>query len=182
MGGEVILQYEMPWSDASATYGPNVGLDQYQLCGPIKHYLTMMNGSVLIGLQSQNSSFKVAPWLKFVEFPNGDPNSRSSSYPPVYQLRVNSTEVSDVGSHELTLHFEFEQYPESTVKSDEWIVDVLIEYCLVQSWKAPASFETVFTIGQKPIKVDYVFQQYPCSYGATYSARLLEISGEAQSD
>ena len=29
MGGPVILQYEMPWSDSSDTYGPNVGLDKY---------------------------------------------------------------------------------------------------------------------------------------------------------
>ena len=50
MGGQVILQYEMPWSDASDTYGPNLSLDKYQLCGPLKHYLTMEEGSVLIGL------------------------------------------------------------------------------------------------------------------------------------
>ena len=83
MGGQVILQYEMPWSDVSDTYGPNVGLDKYQLCGPLKHYLTMENGSVLIGLQSQGDSFKVAPWLEFIEFPDGDPYS-GSVYPPVY--------------------------------------------------------------------------------------------------
>ena len=49
MGGQVTLQYEMPWSDASDTYGPNLGLDKYELCGPLKHFITMEGGSVLIG-------------------------------------------------------------------------------------------------------------------------------------
>lgn len=34
----------------------------------------------------------------------------------------------------------------------------------------------------KPITIEYIYQQYPCSYGATYSGRLMEISGEAQDD
>ena len=179
MGGQVILQYEMPWSDASDTYGPNLSLDKYQLCGPLKHYITMEDGSVLIGLQSTGDRFKVAPWLEFIYIPSGDPYS-GSDYPPVYQLRVNSTDISDHGPHLLTLHFEFEEYPSSNVKTEEWLVNVQIEYCLVESWQAPADFETVFTIGQKPIQVNYVFQQYPCSYQATYSAKLLEITGERQ--
>lgn len=46
----VTMQYEMPWSDVSQSYGPNVGLDKYELCGPLVHYLTMEDGSVMLGL------------------------------------------------------------------------------------------------------------------------------------
>lgn len=38
---QVTLQYEMPYDSASATYGPNVGVDKYSLCGERIHYLTI---------------------------------------------------------------------------------------------------------------------------------------------
>ena len=34
----------------------------------------------------------------------------------------------------------------------------------------------------KPISIDYIFQQFPCSYGATYTVKLIEISGVVQSN
>ena len=59
------MQYEMPWSDKSNTLGPNVGLDKYSLCGPLTHYLTMEDGSVRLGLQTESNTFKSANWLEF---------------------------------------------------------------------------------------------------------------------
>lgn len=52
----------------------------------------------------------------------------------------------------------------------------------MESWDAPANFPVVFTVGQKPISVEYIYQQFPCTYGATYSVKLVEISGVTQSD
>ena len=41
MGGQVIFQYEEPTDSASVTYGGNVGLDGYSLCGKRSHYITI---------------------------------------------------------------------------------------------------------------------------------------------
>ena len=39
-GGQVILQYEMPYSDVGVSYGPNVSQNQWELCGDMTHYVT----------------------------------------------------------------------------------------------------------------------------------------------
>ena len=65
----------------------------------------------------------------------------------------------------------------SSANNEEWLVNAQIEYCLVESWVAPANFEVPFTVGMKPISIEYIFSQAPCTYGATYSVKLVEISG-----
>lgn len=117
----------------------------------------MDDGSVHLGLQSASSNFRSAKWLEFEYFPDGDPTDPFNNYPPVYQIRVNSTSKEDWGAHMFTLHFEYVNYPMSTIKSEAWLVNAQIEYCLVKTWKAPADFQVVFTVGQKPISVEYVF-------------------------
>lgn len=68
-GGQVILQYEMPYtiySDSLVDLHENIaGKDKYDLCGPLNHYITLEDGSVLIGLQSTANNFKGAHWLEF---------------------------------------------------------------------------------------------------------------------
>lgn len=172
----------MPWSDASNTYGVNVNKNRYELCGPLKHYITTQDGSVLFGLSQNSNNFKAAKWLEFEYFPDGDPTNPHVNYPPVYQLRVNSTSMDDWGEHLLKLHFEFENYPLSTIKTESWLVNAQIEYCLVESWVAPDNLNVPFTVGMKPIQIEYVFSQFPCTYGATYTVKLIEISGVAQKD
>lgn len=121
-GGIFVLQYEMPWSDVSDTYGPNMGVDKYSLCGPLRHYMTMDDG-VLLGLQTTTNTFKSANWLEFEYFPDGDPTNRFITYPPVYQIRVNSTSMEDWGAHVFSLHFEYENYPMSAIKDERWLVN-----------------------------------------------------------
>lgn len=87
--------------------------------------------------------------------------------------------MEDWGAHLFTLHFEYVRYPLSNINTEEWLVNAQIEYCLVESWDAPADFPVVFTVGAKPINVEYNYQQFPCTYGATYSVKLVEISGVA---
>lgn len=79
----------------------------------------------------------------------------------------------------LKLHFEFANYPKSSVQAESWLVNAQIEYCLVESWVAPDNLNVPFTVGMKPISIEYVFSQFPCTYGATYTVKLVEISGEA---
>ena len=61
-------------------------------------------------------------------------------------------------------------------------MEVLIEYCLVESWDPPAGFYAYFPVGSKPIQIEYVYQQYPCMYDAVYTAKILEVSGVPRSD
>ena len=82
----------------------------------------------------------------------------------------------------MTLHFEYSNYPLHKQVAEEWHINAQVEYCLVENWDAPADFPVIFTVGMKPINVEYIFQQFPCTYGATYTVKLVEISGVAQSD
>ena len=41
LGGEVIFQYEMPQDSASVSYGSNIGVDEYSLCGERHHYMML---------------------------------------------------------------------------------------------------------------------------------------------
>lgn len=182
-GGEVILQYEEPTDTASLNYGPNVGInDGYTLCGDRVHYLTY--GSTVLGLQSTRQKFIGYEFIEFEYFPDGDPTAEfpDPDAKPVYQVRLNSTEISDHGPHLLQLHFELVDYPDSVANSAVWWVNAQIEYCLVESYVAPADLEVAYTVGHKPMLIEYIFSQAPCSYEATYTARVVEISGVAQRD
>lgn len=96
------------------------------------------------------------------------------------------------GSHHMKLYFELEDYPGtptysnggigSDANEEFWELNIQIEYCLVDSWSPPGDFETYFTVGRKPMTIQYIYQQWPCTYGATYTGRLVEISGEGQLD
>ena len=153
-------------------------VDHYSLCGPRSHYISMTGGTELIGTQKDAQRFKMAPFLEFQYYATGDPAAVvQPSYPPVYQIRINSTSMEDWGTHEMKLHFAFENYPLSTANSQTWTVVGQIEYCLPTSYQAPGNFEDYFTIGNKPKSINYIFQQFPCTYGANYTAKVVEISG-----
>ena len=94
------------------------------MCGNLRHYVTTttdQDGVVLFGLSAQNyNTFAAAEWLELEYFPDGDPTRPLVTYPPVFQLRINSTSTDDWGAHLLKLHFEFEDYPLSNVRNEEW--------------------------------------------------------------
>ena len=106
MGGQVIFQYAIPTDTTSTTYAQNAGYSAeqapYELCGPRRHYIEFpyYNGqrwtTVDIGPQLNDQAIVgVADWLQFQYFPDGDPDAEvQPSYPPVYQIRVNSTDIA----------------------------------------------------------------------------------------
>ena len=122
-GGEVIMMYQIPTDSASVTYGPNrvPVADQYSLCGDRTHYLTHeKDGKKLtLGLQTTTQRLQAMKFLEFEYLPNGDPFDENppANPTPVYQIRVNTTDMADEGPHELVLKFEFDDYPASTGNS-----------------------------------------------------------------
>ena len=75
LGGVVTFQYEMPVDSASDTYGGNIGLDKYALCGARSHFLKLNNR--IINPDDFHSQKYVDPWLEVEYFPEGDPNTVS---------------------------------------------------------------------------------------------------------
>ena len=45
MGGQVTYQYEMPTDSASVAYGSLHGINNYDLCGTRRHYLSLEDGN-----------------------------------------------------------------------------------------------------------------------------------------
>ena len=87
--------------------------DNRSLCGDRIHYLTY--GNLVLGLQSTRQKFTGYEFIEFEYFPNGDPFAQfpDANPTPVYQIRLNSTEITDWGPHLLQLHVEFIDYPDS---------------------------------------------------------------------
>lgn len=157
------VTYEIPTDSASVTYGPNLSppVDVYSLCGPRSHYLTTtLDGrTLLLGLQTTKQRLQAKNFLEFEYLPNGDPYDENppANPIPVFQIRVNSTDMADEGPHQMVLHFEFDDYPDSDANDNEWYLDLQIEYCLVESFVAPADFVVEFVVGHKPSTVEYVY-------------------------
>ena len=150
-----------------------------------------ING-IQIGPQTSDQKIQSAKWLEFEYLPNGDPDVLvQRNYPaggspspaiPVYQIRIDSTSMDDWGEHIIELSFEFDDYGSAPANARRWLINAQIEYCLVQNWDAPGDFWAAFVVGHKPMNIQYVYYQYPCNYGATYTAKVLEKSGVLQSN
>ena len=65
----------MPIDNASSTYGPNVGVDAYTLCGKRNHWITV--GGRIVNPDDYTRMKPVDPWLEFAYLPNGDPATES---------------------------------------------------------------------------------------------------------
>lgn len=68
------LQYEVPTDSASVSYGANMGVSHYGLCGKRTHYLTLDNKRARIN-DDQTTAWQIAPYLEFEYFPGGDPGT-----------------------------------------------------------------------------------------------------------
>ena len=164
-------QYEIPTDSVSTLYG-----NGYNKCGDRIHYLQSSTGSKIYPVigDSSATTFQADmqfPFIEFLSFPGGDPNGGSST--PVYQINVKTDSDAYYGFHPFTLHFEFVDYPSSTANTASSPLDIQIDPCNVESYLAPGDLSTQYQIGTPEQTIFFSFSQYPCTYGATYTAELI---------
>jgi hypothetical protein len=101
--------------------------------------------------------------------------------PKTFELKLDPTDVLDLGLYRYGVIIEMENYPKSQwplVTREEKPFTVKINPCLVTSYAIGSYFSKVeYIIGNPQKAVVYNFAQAPCGYAATYSMK--QKSGSA---
>ena len=107
-------------------------------------------------MQSKSTNFFPSiqfPFLEFLYFENGDPDSSSTI--PVYQINLLTSSEQDYGLYNFDLVFEFVRYPTSTANSDIMPLAIQIDPCIVEDFQSPADLNTTYVLGEN-IKTIYL--------------------------
>ena len=78
------------------------------------------------------------------------------------------------GLNQFTLVFEFVDYPTSTASADTAPLDIQVDPCEVTEYSAPGDLAASYLIGTTESTIYFTYSQYPCTYGASYTAELVK--------
>jgi hypothetical protein len=77
--------------------------------------------------------------------------------------------MADVGIHTVHIYVILVDWP--MIAPFKAVLQLRIDPCIVKDITAPADLEINYMVGQPAKQISYLFQQIPCDYSLTYSAK-----------